>query len=107
MQPEGAPNRLDFKLSKDGEVTGAVATRGQLSDLEKYISMLLRQFVDAIASGEVTANPYTRGSAHNACAYCPYAQICRPEYVEGRRDYAAMKAEEFWDRISKKVTANG
>ena len=107
MQPEGAPNRLDFKLNKDGEVTGAVATRGQLSDLEKYISMLLRQFVDSIASGEVTANPYTRGSAHNACAYCPYAQICRPEYVEGRRDYAAMKAEEFWDRISKKVNANG
>ncbi len=107
MQPDGAPQRLDFRIKKDGEVTGAVASREQLSDLEKYITILLRQFVDTIASGDVSANPYTRGSYHNACAFCPYTQICGGEQAEGRRDYAAMKADEFWEQIRKKVNAYG
>jgi len=107
MQPDGAPQRLDFRIKKDGEVTGAVASREQLSDLEKYITILLRQFVDTIASGDVSANPYTRGSYHNACAFCPYAQICGEEQEKGRRDFAAMKAELFWEQIRKKVNAYG
>ena len=107
MQSVDAPQRLDFRVKKDGEITGSVATRDQLKDLEKYITILLRQFVDTIASGEISANPYTRGSYHNACAYCPYVQICRPDYVEGRRVYAAMKGEEFWDQIRKKVKTDG
>ncbi len=107
MQPEDSPQRFDFRVNKSGEVIGSVATREQLRDLEKYIALLLRRFVDQIESGEIAANPYTRGSTHNACAYCPYAQICRPDHVEGRRDYASMKPEEFWTRISKKVKENG
>jgi ATP-dependent helicase/nuclease subunit B len=107
MQPEGTPKRLDFTVKKDGSITGGVATSEEMDILEKYVMLLLSQIVDDITSGDITANPYTRGSSHNACAYCPYSQICHSEQVEGRRDYAAMKAEEFWDRIRKKVTANG
>ena len=105
MQPDDAPQRLDFRIKKDGEVTGSIATREQLRDLEKYIIILLRQFVDIIASGDISANPYTRGSYHNACAYCPYTQICGGEQAEGRREYAAMKADVFWEQIRKKVNA--
>ena len=107
MQPEGAPRRLDFSVKKDGTITGGVATRENLNDLEKYVMLILSQIVDDIASGNIAANPYTRGSSHNACSYCPYGQICHSGQVEGRRDYAAMKAEEFWDRIRKKVADNG
>ena len=107
MQPEGEPQRLDFRITKDGEATGAVASREQLSDLEKYITMLLRQFVDTIASGDVSANPYTRGTYHNACAFCPYSQICGDEQEMGRRDYAAMKSNDFWEQIRRKVNAYG
>ena len=107
MQPEGSEKRLDFSVKKDGTISGAVATREDFKDLEQYVMMLLSQMVDDIASGNITANPYTRGNSHNACSYCPYGQICHSELVEGRRDYAAMKTEEFWDRIRKKVAANG
>lgn len=107
MQPDGTPKRLDFSAKKDGTITGSVATREDFAVLEKYIMMLLRQIVDDISSGDVTANPYTRGSSHNACSYCPYGQICHPEQVEGRRDYAAMRADEFWERIRKKVNEYG
>ena len=107
MQPDGSPKRLDFSVKKDGTITGSIATREDLWDLEKYMMLLLSRMVDDIASGNITANPYTRGNSHNACAYCPYGQICHSDQVEGRRNYAAMKAEEFWDRIRKKVAENG
>ena len=107
MQPEGTPKRLDFTVKKDGSVFGAVATRDEFGVLEKYVMILLKEIVDDITSGNITANPYTRGNSHNACAYCPYGQVCHSEHVEGRRDYAAMKADEFWERIRKKVNANG
>ena len=107
MQPEGSPKRLDFTVKKDGSVSGAVATRDEFGVLEKYVMMLLKEIVDDITSGNIAANPYTRGNSHNACAYCPYGQVCHWEYVEGRRDYAAMKPEEFWERIRRKVNVNG
>ena len=107
MQPEGSPKRLDFVVKKDGTASGGVANREDFAVLEKYMMLLLRQIVDDISSGNVTANPYTRGNTHNACAYCPYGEVCHSELVEGRRDYAAMKADEFWDRIRKKVADNG
>ena len=106
MQPEGAVMKMDCKVNKDGDLTGAVASREQFRLLEKYITKLLSQMVDMIASGEVEANPYTRGNSHNACAFCPYQQICRPEEVEGRRDYAAMQSGDFWERVERSVKAD-
>ncbi len=106
MQPDGTLQRLDYRVNKDGKISGAVASRDQFHLLEKYITKLLVQMVDAIASGNVEANPYTRGNSHNACAFCPYKQVCHPECLEGRRDYATMKPEEFWERIERSVNAD-
>ena len=63
--------------------------------------------VDDIASGCVEPNPYTRGSRHNACAFCPYGAICHQETVEGRRDYAAMSPQKFWEEIEKEMSSHG
>ena len=51
-------------------------------------------------------NPYTRGTRHNACAFCPYGTICHERTVEGRRNYEAISAQQFWDEISKEVSEN-
>jgi ATP-dependent helicase/DNAse subunit B len=57
--------------------------------------------VTQIASGEVTPNPYTRGTSHDACSFCPYGAVCRKDTVQGRRNYKTMTAERFWDEIGK------
>ena len=57
--------------------------------------------VDDIASGNVSPNPYTRGSEHSACMHCPYSAICHRAQVEDIRNYKAMKADDFWTRIGK------
>lgn len=107
MEPGENPTRLCYSVKKDGTVSGDLADRDQLRMLETYIFRYLARMVEDIASGNVTPNPYTRGTSHDACAYCPYGSICHKESVEGRRNYKAMNAEKFWDEIGKELKTNG
>ena len=75
--------------------------------LRSYIFSFLKGMVDDIASGNVQANPYTRGTSHDACSFCPYSAVCHKEEVAGRRNYKAMNAQEFWDRVEKEVDRHG
>ena len=75
--------------------------------LQNYVFRILGKLVEDIASGNVEANPYTRGSSHNACAYCPYDPICHADSVEGRRDYQRMTAQRFWEEVEKEMQNHG
>ena len=86
---------------------GDLASREQLKQLRSYVFRLLGDMVDEIASGKVEPNPYTRGSSHSACAFCPYGSVCRKESVEGRRNYKTMSSQWFWEEIEKEVGPNG
>ena len=107
MEKDQLAGRLPITRKNDGTVTGDLANQEQLDMLEKYVFMLLGSMVDEIASGTITANPYTRGSSHNACTYCPYYLICHLETVEDRRNYKTMTQQRFWEEIDKEVTGNG
>ena len=107
MEPGNAPKRLCCSVKKDGTISGDLADREQLKLLERYVYLILGRMVEDIASGNVQPNPYTRGSSHSACAYCPYGPICHKEEVEGRRNYKTMTRERFWDEIGKEVGTDG
>lgn len=107
MEPEGSPKRLNCKLDKDGALVGDIANREQLKLLKQYVFQVLRNMVHDIATGNVTPNPYTRGSAHNACSYCPYQTVCHFATVDGRRNYKTMSAQRFWEEVGKEVERNG
>ena len=99
--------RLSCRRQKDGTITGDVATREQFKILNRYVFHLLGKMVDDIASGNVIPNPYTRGTSHNACSFCPYGDICHSSTVENRRNYKAMSSQRFWDEIDKEVSKLG
>lgn len=99
--------RLPIKRKKDGSVYGDLASESQFSLLKLYVFGLLGKMVDEIASGDVSANPYTRGSSHNACAYCPYTSICHLETVQKRRNYKTMPSQLFWEEVQKAVETHG
>ncbi len=101
MEPGEKPKRMCYTIKKDGTLSGDLADRDQLKQLETYIFQVLAGLVEDIASGNVEPNPYTRGTSHNACAYCPYGAVCHESQVEGRRNYKAMKADRFWEEIGK------
>ncbi len=107
MEPEGSPKRLSCKRGKDGTLTGDLADREQLRLLEKFVFKILKSMVNDIASGNVEPNPYTRGSSHNACIYCPYKSVCHFASVEGRRNYKTMSAQRFWEEIRKELSSRG
>jgi ATP-dependent helicase/nuclease subunit B len=107
MDPTEKMDRLNCKRNKDGELVGDVADRIQMKQLKQYVMALLRRMVDDIASGNVQPNPYTRGTTHDACTFCPYGSVCHKEYVTGRRNYKTMTQERFWDEIGKEVGKDG
>lgn len=107
MEPGDVPKRMCYSIKKDGSLSGDLADRDQLKLLEAYVFRTLAKMVDDIASGNVEPNPYTRGSSHNACAFCPYGSICHEMTVEGRRNYKTMTAQRFWDEIRKEMTRHG
>ena len=107
MEPGENPKRLSYSRRKDGAISGDLADRKQMELLKGYVFALLGKMVDDISSGNIEANPYTRGSRHNACTFCPYGAICHDAYVEGRRNYAAMSAQKFWEEIEKEMNRHG
>ena len=107
MESLEKPFRMQYSRKKDGTTSGNLADRNQMRLLKAYIFTLIGSFVDDIASGCVTPNPYTRGDSHNACRYCPYGAVCHALYVEGRRDYKEMSAQWFWEAVEKEVREHG
>ena len=96
-----------YSVKKDGSLSGDLADREQLKLLEGYIFRYLGKMVEDIASGNVEPNPYTRGSSHSACAFCPYGAVCHESSVSGRRNYKAMSARQFWEGIRKEMENHG
>ena len=107
MEPGDTPRRMNYTVKKDGSLSGDLADREQLKLLQHYVFRVLGSMVEDIASGNVEPNPYTRGSSHNACAYCPYGPVCHEKYVEGRRNYKTMSAQRFWEEVGKEMNRNG
>ena len=107
MDPDVDLPRLSCKRKKDGTLTGDLADREQLKMLRKHVFTVLGNMVDEIASGRVDPNPYTRGTSHDACAFCPYGAVCHKQSVEGRRNYKTMTAQRFWEEIDKEVKSHG
>ena len=103
LEDTDAPVRMNYSVKKDGTLSGDLADREQLKLLERYIMRTLAKMVEDIASGNVEANPYTRGSSHSACDYCPYGMICHKNTVSGRRNYKAMTAQRFWEEVGKEM----
>ena len=107
MEPGEKPSRMSYTVKKDGTLSGDLADRDQLKLLEGYVFRVLARMVEDIASGNVEPNPYTRGSSHDACAYCPYGAVCHKKQVPGRRNYKTMTAQRFWEEIGKEMSSHG
>lgn len=103
LQPEFLP----LKESKNGR-TGDLADMAQMEQLRKFVMQRLRRTADEIASGEIAPNPYTRGSSHGACSFCPYAQACHLDSVDGAvRSLATTDRKLFWEKIGQEVANHG
>ena len=83
------------------------ADREQLRKLESYVFGLLTGTVNDIASGDVTPNPYTRGTAFDPCTFCPYGPVCHPEQNAQRRNFERINEARFWETVGKEEEHHG
>ena len=107
MEPGGCSGRMCYTRNKNGTISGDLADREQLKMLKEFVFRVLSNMVEDIASGNVEPNPYTRGTSHSACDYCPYGPICHEGEVTGRRNFKAMPAQRFWEEVDKEVERHG
>lgn len=108
MEPGEEPRRLNYTVRKDGgSRSGDLANREQLQLLKRYVYRILQNLVNDIACGNVEPDPYTRGTSHNACSFCPYSAVCHKDEVTGRRNYKAMSAQRFWEELGKEEKEHG
>ena len=98
------PAFLPISVNKDGNISGGIASAAQLGKLGRYVDKLLHDITREIAGGNIDADPYARGPQDGACTYCPYGSVCHKATVEGRRNYKAMTAKQFWEEIGKEDT---
>lgn len=101
MEPGDKPVRLSYSRSKEGSLTGDVASQGDFLHLKEYVFKLLRGFVNEIADGKIEPNPYCRDRENSACKYCPFINVCHVDDVENIRKFKAVKADEFWETVRK------
>lgn len=107
MDPTPELTRLSCKRNEDGVLEGNIASGAQFKQLKQYIFSMLKDFVVEIADGNVTPNPYVRGSDDDLCKYCPYGTVCNHGHVPGMRNFRAIKKDEFWETIGKAGEDNG
>lgn len=100
MEPSDHPVYLPYDCSRDGKRKGDLASGGQMERLKAFVYRQLEQITDDIASGNVTPEPYYRGSAHDACSYCPYGAVCHADAgCVQRRVRARVTRDEFWKEV--------
>ena len=107
MEPGEKPRKMGYTRKKDGTISGDLATSAQMRLLKAYVFTLIGKLIDDVASGCIDPNPYTRGSSHNACYYCPFGMVCHSDEVEGRRNYRAMSAQRFCFVFEKEMNNHG
>ena len=107
MDPSEKMDTLCCERKKDGSLSGDLADREQMGLLKDYLMGYLAGMIEDIASGNIAANPYTRGTSHDACTFCPYGSICHKAEIDGRRNYKTMTAQRFWEEVERQVKTNG
>jgi ATP-dependent helicase/nuclease subunit B len=97
-----SPCYLPLRISKDGGISGGVATAAQLGKLGAYVDKLLHTIARELENGNIDADPCSRGPQDSACTYCEFASACY--FEEGRggdRTRYLKKTDEadFWQFI--------
>lgn len=104
MEHADGQNRfLPLRVRKDGSFrSDNLASLARLGRLGAHVDQILEDVGRELRSGKVSADPYWRGSDHNACVWCEYRKACQFEEGVGgdcRRWGKKMSAKEFWEAL--------
>jgi len=107
MEHADPPRYIPVTVNRSGEYVGdALASAEQLAQLSKHVDAVLRRMARELRRGSITADPWYKSENENTCLHCDYFDACHfDEKADGWRYAAALKAPEFWDRLSSEGAA--
>ena len=93
------PHYLPLRVSRDGSLSGSIASAAQLGKLGKYVEKLLHQIAAEVRQGNIDADPRCHREDDSFCQYCDWADACH--FQDGRDGdhlhyILPVKPEEFW-----------
>ena len=93
------PHYLPLRVSRDGSLSGSIASAAQLGKLGKYVEKLLHQIAREVWDGNIDADPCCHSEDDSFCQYCDWADACH--FQDGRDGdhlhyILPVKPEEFW-----------
>lgn len=100
------PQYLPLQISKEGGISGGIATAEQLGRLGRYVDRLLHQIAAELQQGNVDADPCSHGPQDSACTYCEFASACYFEDGRGRDRTRYLKKtenDEFWQHVARQI----
>ncbi|MBQ4566370.1 MAG: PD-(D/E)XK nuclease family protein [Oscillospiraceae bacterium] len=104
--PEGkAPLYLPYKVDKQGERKGDLASTEELALLGEFVFRKLAQLGDQLYSGDISPAPYELDGA-TPCAWCCYGSVCR-ENKKPRLLDKLKNQDAFWALIREEVENGG
>lgn len=98
------PRYLPLRVSRDGNLSGSIASAAQLGRLGRYMERQLKEIARELRQGNIDADPWCRGEDDSCCKYCQWAGACH--FQDGRdgdhlRYILPVKAEDFWREIGE------
>ena len=98
------PRYLPLRVSRDGNLSGSIASAAQLGRLGRYVERQLKEIARELRQGNIDADPWCRGEDDSYCKYCQWAGACH--FQDGRdgdhlRYILPVKAEDFWREIGE------
>ena len=100
-----SPCFLPMGITKDGTLSGSLASAVQLGKLGRYVDDLLHRVAGEIGEGNIDADPCVRGPQETSCVRCAFASAC---WFDERRDkphyLQKTTPEEFWAMVDEEVS---
>ncbi|MCI9121991.1 MAG: ATP-dependent nuclease subunit B [Oscillibacter sp.] len=98
------PRYLPLRVSRDGKLSGSLASAAQLGKLGQYVENLLHDIAREVRQGNIDADPCCHSEDDSFCKYCDWAPACH--FQDGRDGdhfhyILPVKPEEFWDSLEK------
>ena len=98
------PHYLPLRISKDGNLSGSLASAARLGKLGTYVDKLLGQISDELRSGNIDADPCCHSEEDSQCRFCDWVSAC--QFRDGRdrdrlRYILPVKPEEFWKELEE------
>ena len=99
------PRYLPLRVTRDGSLTGSLASAAQLGKLGRYVESTLRDIAEEIRRGVIDADPCCHGEEDSPCRYCDWAPACH--FQDGRDGdhlnyIRPVKSQDFWRELEER-----